>query len=66
MLYIFQNSIYINMYYLYGPSIDIGTQSAIIATVKKEGIEIVLNESSNRLRRRRRFDPLFHKRCCLE
>jgi len=29
--------------------IDIGTQNAIIATVKKGGIEIVLNESSNRL-----------------
>ena len=29
--------------------IDIGTQSAVVAAVKKGGIEIILNESSNRL-----------------
>ena len=54
----------IKLYFLilinwYGPGIDIGAQSDIIATVKKGGIEIVLNESSNRLRWRRRFDLYF-------
>lgn len=29
--------------------IDIGTQSSVIATVKAGGIEILLNDSSNRL-----------------
>jgi molecular chaperone DnaK (HSP70) len=29
--------------------IDIGTQNSVVATVKKGGIEILLNESSNRL-----------------
>jgi len=29
--------------------IDIGTQSSVVATVKSGSIEILLNESSNRL-----------------
>lgn len=29
--------------------IDIGTQSSVVGTVKAGGIEILLNESSNRL-----------------
>jgi molecular chaperone DnaK (HSP70) len=29
--------------------IDVGTQSSVVATVKKGGIEILLNESSSRL-----------------
>jgi molecular chaperone DnaK (HSP70) len=29
--------------------IDIGTQNSVVATVKKGGLEILLNESSNRL-----------------
>jgi heat shock protein 4 len=29
--------------------IDIGTQNTVVATVKKGGIEILLNDSSNRL-----------------
>lgn len=29
--------------------IDIGTQSTVVAAVKKGGIEVLLNESSNRL-----------------
>ena len=29
--------------------IDIGTQNSVVATVKKGGIEVLLNESSNRL-----------------
>jgi len=29
--------------------IDIGTENSVVATVKSGGIEILLNESSNRL-----------------
>jgi molecular chaperone DnaK (HSP70) len=29
--------------------IDIGTQNSVVATVKKGGLEILLNDSSNRL-----------------